>query len=361
MVARMVDLDDCPRSVETTVMLGEMRGQGRTAAGAIAIGFVVASLAWIAFPFTHGADFAQFHFHARNWLAGHDPYAGGFPILRRTKIVPEPFFYPFPSLFVLAPFALFPLRLALALFIGASSAVLAWGILAKSPERLPMLFGAGFILAAGLGQWTPLVTATLLIPALAWLAVVKPNVGVASIAADPSAVRILGGGALLLVSLAFQPNWPGEWLRNLASMPPHPTPILLPGGFLALFALARWRRPEARLLVAMACVPQLMYFADQLPLWLVARTRRESMLLSATSLVAWSISLQILNRPGGGMPQFNSDTLVLLGVYAPALVMVLRRPNAGPLPQTVERRIARWPAWLRGRRVDGSTGGQVDG
>ena len=181
-----------------------------------AIGATAGVASWFAFPLTHGADFAQFHFHARNWLAGRDPYVGGFPIMRRTRVVPEPFFYPFPSLFVLAPFALIPLRAAMALFVGCSTALLAWGILAKSPERLPMLLGAGFIVASGLGQWTPLVTATLLIPALGFLAVVKPNVGLASVADDPSAIRILGGGALLLISLAFQPNWPAEWLAQSA-------------------------------------------------------------------------------------------------------------------------------------------------
>jgi hypothetical protein len=312
----------------------------------LATGAGVGLLVWLAFPYTHGADFAQFHFHARNWLAGRDPYVGGFPIMRRTRVVPEPLFYPFPALFVLAPFALLPLRVATASFVGASTSLLAWGVLTKSPQRLPMFFGAGFILSAGLAQWTPLVTATLLIPVLGFLAVVKPNVGAASVAADPSVSRILGGGALLLVSLAFQPSWPREWLHNLSSMPAHPAPILLPGGFLALLALARWRRPEARLLVAMACVPQLMYFADQLPLWLVAKTRRESMLLSVTSLVAWSVSLQALNR--GGIPAFDSNWLVMLGVYAPALVMVLRRPNAGALPRALEQRIQRMPAWIRG-------------
>jgi len=317
----------------------------------LAIGVVVGILAWLLFPFSHGADFAQFHFHAQNWLAGRDPYAGGFPIMRNTRVVPEPFFYPFPALFLLAPFAVVPLRVGYALFAGASSALLAWAILVKSPERLPMLFGSAFILAAGLGQWTPLVTTTLLLPVLGFLAVVKPNVGLASVPADPSVIRIGGGAALLLLSLAFQHNWPSEWLRNLRSMPGHPIPILLPGGFLALLALLRWRRPEARLLVAMACVPQLLYFADQLPLWLVARTRRESIALSAISLIAWLISLQALNRPGG-MPQFHSDEIVLAGVYLPALIILLRHENAGRLPAFIERRVAGWPAWLRGRPAE---------
>jgi len=312
-----------------------------------AIGLAAGTLAWFLFPYSHGADFAQFHFHARNWLAGRDPYVGGFPIMRRTRVVPEPFFYPFPALFLLAPFALVPLRLGYALFAAASTVLLSWCILLKSPERLPTLLGSAFIVAVGLGQWTPLVMATLLLPALGFLAVVKPNIGLASVPADPSWNRVVGGGALLLLSLAFQPSWPAEWLRNLRSMPGHPIPLLIPGGVLTLLALLRWRRPEARLLLGMACVPQLLYFADQLPLWLVARTRRESIALSATSMIAWLIALQAFNRPGGN-PAFDSDYLVLAGVYLPALVMVLRRKNSGRLPQYIERRIARWPQWIRG-------------
>jgi hypothetical protein len=246
-----------------------------------------------------------------------------------------------------------PPRVGYAVFAAASSVLLSWSILTKSPERLPMLLGSAFLVAVGLGQWTPLVTATLLLPALGFLAVVKPNVGLASVAADPSRIRILGGGALLLLSLAFQPNWPAEWLRNLHSMPGHPIPLLLPGGFFAMLALLRWRRPEARLLVAMACVPQLLYFADQLPIWLVARTRRESMALSATSLIAWLIALQAFNRPGGN-PAFESNALVLAGVYLPALLIVLGHKNAGRVPEFVERRIARWPAWIRGTAEESS-------
>jgi hypothetical protein len=80
------------------------------------------------------------------------------------------------------------------------------------------------------------------------------------------------------------------------------------------------------LLVAMACVPQLMYFADQLPLWLIPRTRRESIALSATSVVAWAAAL--INATNRGQPAaFSSEVFVLLGVYLPVLLMVLRRPN----------------------------------
>jgi hypothetical protein len=36
-------------------------------------------------------------------------------------------------------------------------------------------------------------------------------------------------------------------------------------------------------------------------------------------------------------------------LYVPLTLMVLKRPNAGPMPLWIERRVASWPAWLRGR------------
>lgn len=317
------------------------------ALGALAIGLGTGALSYALFPITHGADFAQFHYHARMWLAGQDPYAGGFPIMRATRVVPEPLFYPFPTLLAVAPFAPLPLPVAAAAFVGTTSALLAYAVIRWAPHQLPMFLGAGYIVAMGLGQWAPLVTATFLIPAVAWLAVLKPNIGLAMTAAKPTWVGLVGGGALLLATLAIQPNWPAEWIRNLHSMPGHPAPIAAPGGFLLLLALLRWRRPEARLIAAMSLVPQLMYFCDQLPLWLVPRTRRESMLLSATSLLAWMPAVIVAAREGR-QPAFNSEWFVLAGVYLPALVMVLRRPNEGWLPDPIEKRIAWAPRFILG-------------
>jgi hypothetical protein len=309
-------------------------------------------LSYAQFPLNHGADFAQFHYHARNWLAGKDPYVGGFPVMRATRIVPEPLFYPFPSLLALAPFALLPLPVGAAAFVALSTSLLAYALARDSAEKFPLFLGAGFLVAVGLGQWSPLVTATFLLSALSWLAVLKPNLGLAVTAAKPNWIGI-GGGALLLVgTLALQPTWPSEWIRNLRAMPSHPAPIYVPGGVLLLLALVRWRRPEARLIVAMACVPQLMYFADQLPLWLVPRTRREAMALSAISLVAWAAAL-VVETGAGRQPAFNSSPYVLAGVYLPALVMVIRRPNEGTVPAWIERLATVLPPTLRGREPSG--------
>jgi len=106
--------------------------------------------------------------------------------------------------------------------------------------------------------------------------------------------------------------------------------------------------------VAMACVPQLMYFADQLPLWLVPRTRRQSIVLSGLSMVAWATAL-IKAMGAGRLPAFNSEQFVLAGVYLPAVVMVLARPNNGRVPSWVERVASRAPAWLKGHPT-GDTG-----
>jgi hypothetical protein len=35
-------------------------------------------------------------------------------------------------------------------------------------------------------------------------------------------------------------------------------------------------------------------------------------------------------------------------LYIPLTLMVLTRPNEGRIPAWLERRIARWPSWLRG-------------
>jgi hypothetical protein len=44
-----------------------------------------------------------------------------------------------------------------------------------------------------------------------------------------------------------------------------------------------------------------------------------------------------------------SGQWLALAMYVPATIMVLRRPNEGDAPAWIERAIAGWPAWLKGR------------
>jgi hypothetical protein len=114
-----------------------------------------------------------------------------------------------------------------------------------------------------------------------------------------------------------------------------------------LLAALRWRRPEARWLLLLSVVPQSPNFYDQLLLAAVCLTRRESMVLAASTVVLFFYMAANTPQPDylkwGDL--IGNGTLWIC--YFPALVMVLRRPNEGPLPNRVEqliRRLQRQPA-----------------
>jgi len=44
-----------------------------------------------------------------------------------------------------------------------------------------------------------------------------------------------------------------------------------------------------------------------------------------------------------------SGQMEVVLLYLPCMLMVLRRPNQGPMPAWLEQRIAAWPVWLRAR------------
>jgi hypothetical protein len=125
--------------------------------------------------------------------------------------------------------------------------------------------------------------------------------------------------------------------------------VTVPGGVVAMLALLRWRRPEGRLVAALACVPLTPSPYETVPLFLVPRTAGEAALLSAASFA-------VQFRLDAVMPTIASDRmkfefvarLLAWVMYPLATIMVLRRPNEGDVPPWLERRIAGWPAWLRG-------------
>jgi hypothetical protein len=165
--------------------------------------------------------------------------------------------------------------------------------------------------------------------------VVKPNVGLAVFLYRPS-WRMVGGGALLLaLSFALWPTWVPEWLASLRTgVPMRVVPILTPAGPFLLLSLLRWRRPEARLLLGYACIPQAPWFYDQLILALIPGTAKEAMtytLVTQVSLFAWFFLR--------GADPSHGTWLIAAALYLPLVPMILRRPNEGALP-----------AWLRVRR-----------
>lgn len=270
---------------------------------------------------------------ARYWLGGRDPYAalpGGLPEPFTT-----PLLYPFTTVLAAVPFARLALPVASAATMGISAALLTWVLSAGGWPMLWILASAPFAMAVNLGQWSPLVLVAALQPSSGALALLKPNLGAAVLAWRPAPRALASAGIALIGSLVLFPTWPLRWLDAVRSVPGHPAPVLAGhgAGLLLLLAALRWRRDEARLLLAMACVPQLPLFADQLPLLLVARTVRERQALVFSSLVAFvawfATALWLPDRPYVPL----ATPFVLGGCYAPALWMVLRRPNEAAPPR----------------------------
>jgi hypothetical protein len=265
--------------------------------------------------------------------------------------LPDPFlaplYYPLTTAIAVLPVAGLDTVAATALLMGASVALLAYALTARGWWWLYALATGPLVMAVRFGQWSPLVTAAALLPAWSGvLLTLKPNLGLPVLLYAPSWGRLWAAAGFTLLSLALLPRWPLDWLHAAGQLVGHPPPVLLPGGALALLALTRWRRPEARLVVAMACVPQLLFFADQLPLWLVARTRRELLAWAVVSFLG--IAGHGLTAPVGPGRTEAAAPWVLLTCYLPAVVMVLRRPNEGPVPAWLERRLQWVPSWLRG-------------
>jgi hypothetical protein len=130
---------------------------------------------------------------------------------------------------------------------------------------------------------------------------------------------------MLVVSLVVLPRWPVEWWHNLGTLEKHPAPLFTWQGAWLWLAVLRWRRADARLLLAMAAAPQLLFFADQLPLFLLARTRREGAVMALISLCAYLGWYASLNGPDFYVAR--AAPFVLGGVYLPALILVMRRAD----------------------------------
>jgi hypothetical protein len=281
-------------------------------------------------------DFLAFWYATRAWLGGLDPYL--VAPSAAPYFVNDRFFYPFPSVLALLPFAPLPLNVAGPLFFGLSSALLAFAVTNDGYARLPLFLSFPYVMAASLGQWAPLIMAAVLLPGLGFLAVCKPNIGLALAFARPTRAAIFGGAAVLLGSLAFDPQWPLKWVANLRTMQGHPPPFLTLAGVGLLVAALRWRREDGRLVLGMAAVPQMPMFADQLPLMLVARTRVESMVLALLSHVGGL--LWVKTATPGDHPSANAAIWVIAFLYYPALALVLRRPNEGSWLKRLSSRAA---------------------
>jgi len=310
-------------------------------------------LAYAAFRRTpdHVADFDQLWYGAQALWRGDDPYALVGP--GRAFDFPWPLYYPLPALLIVSPLIGLPLFVARAVFVAVSAGLLSYGVTRHGWRPLLIFTSASYLMSLTQVQWAPLFVAALFLPLVGLTLVAKPNVG-AVVAASPLSGRLLlaalaGGATLTVASFLLMPGWYTEWTMALGSAPHIQSFLVRPGGVLLLAALAKWRRPEARLLAALAVVPQHATLYDTLPLFVIPATLREAAILALASHGAWHLALARRGEPTSmEISDANALTFLLL-LYLPALVMVLRRPNEGTVPHWLERSSALLPAVLRGR------------
>jgi hypothetical protein len=290
-------------------------------------------------------DFSLYWLGARALIEGKNPYVvvqtgGPFSL-------DAPFVYPLTTAMMGVPFALWLSPVwAATVFVALAAALLAWGITREGFARLPVFASAPFLWACTAGQLSPLLTAGALLPAVGWLAPVKPNVGLATLAYRPSRWSVAGSFLFVVASLVINPLWPVEWLSALSRFSwayyGKGVPLTLSGGPLLLLALTRWRRREARLFLVLSCVPQTLMFYDQLPLWLIPQTRLRSMSFSLLSVMGLILA-------DGALPQARTYAqvgvvywpMILATCYLPATVLLLRRPNAGTSPAWLDPLLGR--------------------
>ena len=280
------------------------------------------------------SDFDQVWAGAKALWNGKDPYVVVGP--GREFGWRWPLYYPLPALVALAPLGLLPVIAARAVFASVSAGLLAWAVTRDGWSRLPVFISVSFLVTIELGQWSALYAAAFFLPALGAIGITKPNFAIPLVAGATRlrTITVIVAGAILLlvVSQLLRPGWHEAWIANLRDAPHFKPHVLRPLGFLLLFAALRWRRPEARWLLALALIPQAPSFYDQLLLSVVCLTSREALVFAASTVV-------LFFYVGFNTPQpdyaawgqlVGNGTLWIC--YFPALVMVLRRPNVGMPP-----------------------------
>ena len=287
------------------------------------------------------ADLTPLLHAARMVLAGESPYTGATML------------YPMPALLSLIPLTPFSDLHAYAIWGGLASGLITWAAFGRhGPHGIAVTLSRCANRAIVLAQWAPWQYLGALYPGWQVLAAAKPTIGLIVWLYRPTRWAFIGGIILVLLSFVVLPTWLNGWLGHTGRADWYVPALLVwqGGGPLLAFAVLRWRRPEARLLLALAIVPHNFIWYDQLLLFLVPTRPRELWSLCVLSWVSAVVANYFFQRAGipepAGQIAFRAPIVALL--YLPSLAMTLRRPNEGPAVPWLEGRIAGLPSWIRG-------------
>jgi hypothetical protein len=323
---------------------------------------VVASLAAAYVFFAAGrdagfvSDFDQIWLAARALVGGANPYEAVARGYSGHGPLPFPLFYPLPAVVAGVPFSFLPLVTARAAFAALSIGTFAYLLAGRGIWALAALLSAPAFLTVSLVQWSGWLACAVLVPWLGWALACKPNAGLAVLAAGTSSRAILVSlamaGVLVLAAFALQPGWVGDWLVALRGQPHFRPYVMRPGGVLLLLALIRWRRPEARWLAAIACLPGTPGPQEALAFFAWPLSFRQLLVLGLMSHAAMWAAFPA--RQYGTFYSYVDAAAIanLVLLYAPMLVIVLRRPNEGSVPAFIDRVIGGARARARGPSAD---------
>jgi hypothetical protein len=304
----------------------------------IAIAELSGGFAWFvrtARPDLAGSDLTPILDGVRAVVAGLDPY---------TADPGQPLIYPFPALVLLWPLAWVPSVVVDAAWVGLSAGLLAFALTRErlwSPALL-LLVSPAMLHAIQTSQWSPLLLALMLLGRGSGFAYAcKPSTALWLFAYRPTRRAVAEGSALLIVSLILWPEWPAAWLGGLQDARWSLSLVTAWGGPLLLVVLLKWRRPEARMLATMACVPHTPLLYETLPLGLIPQTWTQGGILWAGMLIArvgqaWTESYE--------GPVFAA--WLIWCVYLPAVGMILLRKNEASVTDVPHSRagVARVPS-----------------
>jgi hypothetical protein len=268
------------------------------------------------------ADFTWPWRAAQFLIEGQNPYSAIQPVGEYP--FQTYFYYPLPAALAALPFAWLPPYLAGALFFGLSSGLLAYAVSRDGWRRMTIFLSAPYWVALGVAQWSPLIVAATLLPCLGGLLLCKPNIGLAGFLYRPDLTNLVMMVVFGSFSLLVLPTWPIDWLTITRSLQGHYPPIfILPLGPLLILSIIRWRSPNGRLLLALSIFPQLLFFYDQLPLWLIPATLVESLVYCGLSWVAYLGWRWVGIDPTTGAILTQPTGFILGLIYLPALLMIL--------------------------------------
>jgi hypothetical protein len=263
------------------------------------------------------SDFDSLYSAAAHLVGGQNPYL----------VEMHWFPHPLPAVLLAVPFTAIPPGLARLIFdvlIGWAFVYALWRY--RGGHAVLALASGAYLFALVNGQTTPLMVAASLVPALGFLLAVKPNASAPLWIARPSWISILGASAFLLLSFVILPSWPKDWymalpLDNAELLPP----VLRPFGFLLLLAALRWRSPEARIILAMAVIPQSSLPYELVSLVLIPANLVEMGIYAVGSWIAVMVSAGPLHLGHGGAEWTVAGWPATLGTaYLPMLYLVLR-------------------------------------